>query len=65
MTNLITQAEGNLSASEKLAEQARRGQKIGWVLAQGSADAYAQFLDSLFLYYRERARLGERGIEEE
>jgi len=47
-------------ASEELAEQGRRGQEAGRVLAQGSADAYAQFVDSLFLYYQESVRLSER-----
>ena len=62
--NLITQAERNLSASEELGEQGCRGQEAGRILAQASAAAYTQFLDSLFLYYRESARLDERGTEE-
>src|SRR5215212_5562610 len=55
--HLTTQAERNLHTSEELAEQGRRGQEAGRVLAQRSADAYAQFVDSLFLYYQESARL--------
>ena len=58
------QAERNLHASEELTEQSRRGQEASRVLAQGSADAYAQFVDSLFLYYRESARLSERESKE-
>ncbi len=65
IAHLRTQAERNLHASEELAEQGRRGQKASRVLAQGSADAYAQFVDSLFLYYRESARLSERETKEE
>jgi hypothetical protein len=46
-------------------EQARRGQEAGWSLAQGlardSADAYEDFLDSIFFYYGENARAAERG----
>ena len=61
IAHLRTQAERNLHASEELAEQGRRGQEASRVLAQGSADAYAQFVDSLFLYYQESVRLSERG----
>jgi len=60
IAHLRTQAERNLYASEELAEQGRRGQESGRVLAQESADAYAHFVDSLFLYYQESARLSER-----
>ena len=65
IAHLRTQTERNLYASEELAEQGRRGQKkAGRVLAQRSADAYAQFVDSLFLYYQESVRLSERETEE-
>ncbi len=64
IAHLRTQAERNLYASEELAEQARRGQEAGRVLAQGTADAYAQFVDSLFLYYQESVRLSERETKE-
>ncbi len=64
IAHLRTQAERNLYATEELAEQARRGQEAGRALAQESADAYGQFLDSLFLYYRESARLSERETKE-
>ena len=62
--HLRTQAQRNLHTSEELAEQGRRGQEAGRVLAQRSADAYAQFVDSLFLYYQESARLSERESKE-
>jgi hypothetical protein len=49
-------------------EQARRGQEAGWSLAQGlardSADAYDDFLDSIFFYYGENARAAEKGTRE-
>ena len=64
IAHLRTQAERNLHASEELTEQSRRGQEASRVLAQGSADAYAQFVDSLFLYYQESARLSERESKE-
>lgn len=64
IAHLRTQAEKNLYASQELAEQGRRGHEAGRVLAQGSADAYAQFVDSLFLSYQESVRLSEREIKE-
>jgi hypothetical protein len=49
-------------------EQARRGQEAGQSLAQGlardSADAYEDFLDSIFFYYGENARAAEKGTRE-
>jgi hypothetical protein len=60
MRNLRTQAERNLDAAEELTEEAREGQEAGRVLARESADAYMDFLDSLFFYHRENARAAER-----
>jgi hypothetical protein len=49
-------------------EQARRGQEAGQSLAQGlardSADAYEDFLDSIFFYYGENARAAKKGTRE-
>ena len=48
-------------------DQARRGQELGWNLAQGpaqeSAAAYDDFLEALFVYYGENARAPEEGIK--
>ena len=48
--------------------QARRGQEASWSLAQGlaqqSADAYEDFLESVFFYYGESARAAEKGARE-
>jgi hypothetical protein len=45
--------------------QARRGQEASWSLAQGlaqqSAEAYEDFLESVFFYYGENARAAEKG----
>jgi hypothetical protein len=45
--------------------QARRGQEASWSLAQDlardSADAYEDFLESVFFYYGENARAAEKG----
>ena len=55
MSHLRTQGERNLSASkEELVEQARKRQEANQVLVKESANAYEEFADSLFLYYRER-----------
>jgi SH3-like domain-containing protein len=60
MRNLRTKAERNLDAAEELTKEAREGQAAARVLARESADAYMDFLDSLFFYYRENARAAER-----
>ena len=38
-------------------DQARRGQEASWSLAQQSADAYEDFLESVFFYYGENAKV--------
>ena len=53
--NLRTQAERNLDTSRELVEQARRGQEA----SQESANAYMDFLDSIFFHYRESLRTTE------
>ena len=49
-------------------DQARRGQEVGWSLAQDlaqeSADAYEDFLESVFFYYGENTRAVEKGTKE-
>ncbi len=57
-----------LDAWREQVEQARRGQEASWSLAQelarDSADAYEDFLDSIFFYYGENARAAEKGSRE-
>jgi hypothetical protein len=66
----VTQKEHNnpLEAWREQVEQARRGQGAGRNLTQGlvkeSADAYKDFLESVFFYYGENARAAERGTRE-
>src|SRR5215207_10611457 len=66
----ITQKEHNdlLDAWREQVEDARRGQGAGRNLARGlvleSAEAYKDFLDSIFFYYGESARAAERGTRE-
>ena len=48
--------------------QARRGQEASWSLAQNlaqqSAKAYEDFLESVFFYYGENTRAAEKGTRE-
>ena len=66
----VTSEEHNdlLDVWREQVNQARRGQEASWSLAQGlaqqSADAYEDFLDSIFFYYGEYARAAEKGTRE-
>lgn len=58
--NIIrAQAESNLAASRRLAEQAVNGQEALQALARESANAYIDFLDSMFSYYQESVKTTE------
>jgi hypothetical protein len=59
LSYLRAQAEHTLNASEELVEQTRRGMQARMGLARRSANTYAEFLDALFLYYRESTRATE------
>jgi hypothetical protein len=67
---LATSEEHNdlLDVWREQVNQARRGQEASWSLAQGlaqqSADAYEDFLESVFFYYGENARVAEKGTRE-
>lgn len=61
---LKTRAERNLNVPEELVEQVRKKQDAGQYLVLASVDAYADFLDSMFFYYRENARAVEWGTRE-
>ena len=67
---VITPEEHNdlLDVWREQVDQARRGHELGWNLAQGlaqeSADAYEDFLESIFFYYGENAREAEEGTKE-
>ena len=49
-------------------DQARRGQEASWSVAQGlaqeSAEAYEDFLESVFFYFGENTRAAEEGTKE-
>jgi hypothetical protein len=70
-TRRVTSEEHNellLDVWREQVNQARRGQEASWSLAQGlaqqSADAYEDFLESVFFYYGENARAAEKGTRE-
>jgi hypothetical protein len=62
----VTSEEHNdlLDVWREQVDQARRGQEASWSLAQQSADAYEDFLESIFFYYSENARAAEKGTRE-
>ena len=67
---VITPEEHNdlLNVWREQVNQARRGQEASWSIAQGlsreSAEAYEDFLESVFFYYGEYARAAEKGTRE-
>jgi hypothetical protein len=52
INNLRTQAESNRALAEDLIEQQRKQQEASQALTQESVDAYMDFLNSMFAYYR-------------
>ena len=52
INNLRTQAESNRVLAEDLIEQQRKQQEASQALTQESVNAYTDFLNSMFSYYR-------------
>ena len=52
INNLRTQAESNQALAEDLIEQQRKQQEASQTLTQESVNAYMEFLNSMFSYYR-------------
>ena len=52
INNLRTQAESNRALAEDLIEQQRKQQEASQALTQESVNAYMDFLNSMFSYYR-------------
>ena len=50
--NLRTQAENNRALSEDLIDQQRKQQEATQAMAQEGVNAYMDFLNSMFSYYR-------------
>jgi hypothetical protein len=64
IANLRAGAESGRDASGELAEQARKGQEAGWVLARESVGAYMDFLNSMFSQYSRGVETARRSAEE-
>src|SRR5215213_5654476 len=52
INNLRTQAESNRALAEDLIEQQRKQQEASQALTQESVNAYMDFLNSMFAYYK-------------
>jgi hypothetical protein len=52
INNLRTQAESNRALANDLIEQQRKQQEASQALTQESVNAYTDFLNSMFAYYR-------------
>jgi hypothetical protein len=61
INNLRTQTEGNRALAEDLIEQQRKQQQASQALAQESVNAYTDFLNSMFSYYRGTLDEAQRG----
>jgi hypothetical protein len=67
---VITPEEHNdlLDVWREQVNQARGGQEASWSLAQGlaqeSAEAYEDYLESVYFYFGENARAAEKGTRE-
>ena len=61
INNLRTQAENNRALAEDLIEQQRKTQEASQALAQESVNAYLDFLNSMFTYYRGSLDQAQRG----
>ena len=63
--NLMAQASDNQALAENLAEQQLRQQEFVQGLVQESMDAYMDFLNSMFSYYRGYKEPEEQGADTE
>jgi hypothetical protein len=70
LRRVITPEEHNdlLDVWREQVNQARGGQEASWSLAQGlaqeSAEAYEDYLESVYFYFGENARAAEKGTRE-
>jgi hypothetical protein len=64
INNLRTQAEANRETIRELVDQQQRQQEAARSLARDSVNAYKEFLDSMFFFYRRSAEEVERGVGE-
>jgi hypothetical protein len=64
INNLRTQAESNRALAEDLIEQQRKQQEASQQLTQESVNAYTDFLNSMFAYYRGNLDEAQRGTRQ-
>ena len=64
INNLRTQADSNRALADDLLEQQRKQQEATQALAQESANAYTDFLNSMFPYYRGGLDDAQRGARQ-
>jgi hypothetical protein len=64
ISNLRTQAENNRALAEDLIEQQRKSQEASQALTQESVNAYMDFLNSMFSYYRGNLDQAQRGAKQ-
>ncbi len=64
INNLRIQAESNRAQAEDLIEQQRKTQEASQALAQESVNAYLDFLNSMFTYYRGSLDQAQRGARQ-
>jgi hypothetical protein len=64
INNLRTQAQSNRALAEDLIEQQRKTQEAPQALAQESVNAYMDFLNSMFSYYRGNLDQAHRGARQ-
>ena len=64
INNLRTQAQNNRALAEDLIEQQRKQQEASQALAQESVNAYMDFLNSMFSYYRGSLDEVQRGTRQ-
>ena len=64
INNLRTQAESNRALAEDLIEQQRKQREASRTLAQESVNAYTDFLNSMFSYYRGGLGEAQRGARQ-
>jgi hypothetical protein len=65
INNLRIQAESNRALAEDLIEQQRKQQEASQALAQESVNAYTDFLNSMFAYYRGNLDEAQRGARQQ
>ncbi len=64
INNLRTQAESNRALAEDQIDQQRKQQEASQALTQESVNAYTEFLNSMFSYYRGSLDEAQRGTRQ-